>query len=505
MRILLAGIPGHLEPELARQLGARHQLVALDGDIRDRETCAAAADCDVIIHGLATPGDETARLDAATRGTWNLLTTTRAQRHILLSSMRIFARYDPGWHIDEAWSPRPTTATDDLIPWLAEVGAREISRARALECVVLRLDDIVPAETFAAGPVQPGWLHVDDAVRAIVAAVTVEQPDAGGARWVPFHIARGGPGSRYPASERAARELGFVAEHRTDTGGDHLPEPVFPTAPAPVEGLQRPERILILGAGGPIGAAATEVLAPDHRLRLAGRRSMAEVAAAPPQSEGAPLPRPPEPPHEERSVDITDAAAVLEAATGMDAIINLSVLRHDPVEAFRVNTLGAWNVMRAAVALGIRRVVHTGPILTLAPHPAGYVQDRDVGSDVPPRPGDNLYFVSKFFGQEICRIFAEQHGIACPTLLYCGFVDPATGAPQRRAPHPFSISWEDSGRSLAAAVTVEQMPQPFEVIHILADSPHDRYRNDAARRILGWEPRDRLDHLWRRQRDEATT
>src|SRR5690606_6739012 len=118
----------------------------------------------------------------------------------------------------------------------------------------------------------------------------------------------------------------------------HLPEPVFPTAPAPVEGLQRPERILILGAGGPIGAAATEVLAPDHRLRLAGRRSMAEVAAAPPQSEGAPLPRPPEPPHEERSVDITDAAAVLEAATGMDAIINLSVLRHDPVEAFRVNT-----------------------------------------------------------------------------------------------------------------------------------------------------------------------
>ncbi len=501
MRILLAGIPGHLDPDLTRTLGARHQVVTLSGDTRDRDTCAAAAECDVVILGLDAPGDETDRLDAATRGTWNLLTTTRARRVILLSSMRIFDRYDPGWQIDETWSPRPSTATDDLIPYLAEVGMREISRSRPIECIVLRLDDVIPADVFAAGPVQPGWLHVDDAIRAIAAAVTVEQPDANGARWVPFHIVRGGPGSRYPASERAERTLGFAAAHRTDAGGDHHPEPSFPAAPAPVEALQPPDHILILGAGGPIGAAATDVLMPDHRLRLAGRRAMAEVAAAPPQSEGAPLPRPAEPPHEERSVDIADAAAVLDAAAGMDAIINLAVLRHDPVEAFRVNTLGAWHVMRAAVEHGIRRVVHTGPILTLAPHPAGYVQDRDVGSDVPPRPGDNLYFVSKFFGQEICRIFAEQHGIACPTLLYCGFIDPATGAPQGRSPHPFTISWEDSGRSLAAAVTVERMPQPFEVIHILADSPHDRYRNDAARRVLGWEPRDRLDHLWHRHRD----
>ncbi len=498
MRILLAGVPGSLEPALARSLSARHQVTTLDGDIRDRQTCAATADCDVVIHGLAHPGDETDRLDAATRGTWNLLTTTRARRHILLSSMRIFDRYDPGWHIDETWSPRPSTATDDFIPYLAEIGAREISRARPIECIALRLDDIIPAVTFDAGPVQPGWLHIDDAVRAIVAAVDVKQPDPGGARWVPFHIVRGGPGSRYPASDRAGRTLGFVAGHRAEGGIEAMPEPAWPESPAPLEALPHPDRILILGAGGPIGAAATEVLAPDHRLRLAGRRTMAEVAAAPPQSEGAPLPRPAEPPHEERSVDIADAGAVLDAAAGMDAIINLAVLRHDPVEAFRVNTLGAWHVMRAAVEHDIRRVVHTGPILTLAPHPAGYVQDRDVGSDVPPRPGDNLYFVSKFFGQEICRIFAEQHGIACPTLLYCGFVDPATGAPQGRSPHPFTISWEDSGRSLAAAVTVTQMPQPFEVIHILADSPHDRYRNDAARRILGWEPQDRLDHLWRR-------
>jgi len=154
--LLLAGGPGHIEPDLTLALGARHQIVTLNGDIRDRETCAAAADCDVVIHGLAHPGVETDRLDAATRGTWNVLTTTRARRVILLSSMRIFDRYDPGWHIDETWSPRPTAATDELIPYLAEAGAREISRSRPIECLVLRLDEVVFGRPFA--PARSGRL-----------------------------------------------------------------------------------------------------------------------------------------------------------------------------------------------------------------------------------------------------------------------------------------------------------------------------------------------------------
>ncbi|HYH12994.1 MAG TPA: NAD-dependent epimerase/dehydratase family protein [Thermomicrobiales bacterium] len=363
---------------------------------------------------------------------------------------------------------------------------------------MLRLDEVVPAETFTAGSVQPRWLHIDDAVAAIVRAATVERLDEQPARWMPVNIARGGQGSRFPTGTTAAA-LGFApVHHGAPSGSATLDAPAFPSPPTPVESLPEPARILILGAGGPVGAAATEALKPDHRLRLADRRSMAEVAAAPPQSEGAPLPSPVEPPHEERSVDVTDAAAVRDAARDMDAIINLTVVRPDPVEAFRVNTLGAWNVMRAAVHHGIRRVVHTGPILTLGKHPSGYVEDRDVASNVPPRPGDNLYFVSKFLGQEICRIFAEQHGIAVPALLFYNFVNPEVVQRQGQLPGPGNITWNDSGRALAAAVRVPRMPEPFVVAHILADAPHDRYRNDTARRLLGWEPMDRLDALWYR-------
>jgi uronate dehydrogenase len=298
--------------------------------------------------------------------------------------------------------------------------------------------------------------------------------------------------------------LGFVAQHQGERPlSSASVAPGSFRNPATLDNLPAADRILMLGAGGPIGAAAADELRQGYRLRLADLRSMREVAAAPPQSEGAPLPKPAVPPHEERTVDITDSAAVLDAADGMDAIVNLAVVRPDPVEAFRVNTLGAYHVMQAAVHHGIRRVIHTGPALTLSPHPGGYAQDRNIEASVPPRPGDDLYFVSKFLGQEICRVFAEHHQIACPALLYCGFVDPATAARRERIPHPFTISWQDSGRSIAAALRVTRIAQPFEVIHVLADSPHDRYRNDAARRVLGWEPQDRLEHLWRRQESFA--
>lgn len=499
MHIVLADIPALLSAQLGSTLAHHHRVTTLQGDVRSLVECAVVGDADIVIHGLSPSADDIDRLDSATRGTWNLLTTTTARRYILLSSMRIFEQYAPGWQVDETWSPRPTTEIDQLAPYLAEAASREICRIRPVECLVLRLDEVVSANAFTSGPAAPRWLHVEDAVSAIVRAIDIERPSPDGAHWVPYHIVRGDADSRFPKGATATSVLGFVAQHHSERQvKNSYPAPTFPSVPPPLDDLPPAARILILGAGGPIGAAATDVLRHHHRLRLAGRRSMAEVAGTPPQSEGAPLPKPVEPPHEERSVDVTDATAVLDAAQDMDAVINLTVLRPDPVEAFRVNTLGAYHVMRAAVHHGIRRVVHTGPVLTLGPYPAGYTQDRDIAANVPPRPGDNLYFISKFLGQEICRVFAEHYAIACPALLYCGFVDPATAARREQNPHPFSISWGDSGRSLAAAVRVTRMPRPFEVVHILADSPHDRYRNDDARRLLEWEPQDNLDHLWYR-------
>ena len=56
---------------------------------------------------------------------------------------------------------------------------------------------------------------------------------------------------------------------------------------------------------------------------------------------------------------------MIEAAEGMDTIINLSVLRPHRRVAFDVNARGTYNACAAAVHHGIRRVINTGPHFTI--------------------------------------------------------------------------------------------------------------------------------------------
>lgn len=240
-----------------------------------------------------------------------------------------------------------------------------------------------------------------------------------------------------------------------------------------------------------MGAVTARELSDQHRLLLTDRRPLREC---PQQSPGAPLPDRVVPPNVERVVDITDPVQVAEAAVGTECLINCAVIRTDVDLAFAVNVIGTLNVMEAAVAHGVRRVVFTGPALTLENHPTGYNEDRDVTASTPPRPADNLYYLTKFLAQEISRIYAEHYRIACPALLFCGFVSPGVDPGYR--PHPFSVTWADAGRAMAAAVEVLRLPEPFPVLHIHAESPHGRYRNETARAVLGWEPKDPLDRYW---------
>ena len=60
---------------------------------------------------------------------------------------------------------------------------------------------------------------------------------------------------------------------------------------------------------------------------------------------------------------------------------------------------------------------------------------------------------------------------------------------------PFVVSWTDAGRAVRAALKVPSLPTPCEVIHINADLPHGVFPNLKAKRVLGWQPHDRLEQL----------
>ena len=43
-----------------------------------------------------------------------------------------------------------------------------------------------------------------------------------------------------------------------------------------------------------------------------------------------------------------------------------------------------------------------------------------------------------------------------------------------------------------------EMPSPYEDFFICARLPHDKYRPDKAKRLLGWEAKDRFEALYTR-------
>ncbi len=258
-------------------------------------------------------------------------------------------------------------------------------------------------------------------------------------------------------------------------------------------------RVAIFGAGGPVGAAAADALRGQYTLRLTDLRSIESILEGEPQSPGVPVPVLPVPPDEWVSVDITDYEQVRAAADGMDALINVSVLRPVLVPAFRVNMVGAYNVMRAAVECGIKRVIHTGPRHTTLGFEGDYYADFGIPDEAPLHPGSDLYALTKYLGGEIVRVFAEAHEIEVVTFLYCSFrtVDqPST--PDGSGLHPFSVAWEDTGEPFLHALRTEKLTSLYEVIDICATLPHGKYGTNKAERILGWKPRHTFDRLYKR-------
>jgi hypothetical protein len=202
--------------------------------------------------------------------------------------------------------------------------------------------------------------------------------------------------------------------------------------------------------------------------------------------------------HEFRIVDVAEPDQVAEAAKDMDAIVNLSVVRNHPVQAFRVNVLGCQNIMQAAMKCGIHRVINTGPHFTVAgPSYEGF--DHDIPSDVPPHPGTGLYPLTKSLGQEICRAFSLSHDVYVQDYLFYGFLD-SSELKRGAGGVPFVVTWSDAAEvfRLGLEIDLAKLPSRCEVFFILGDCPQAKFLNEKAKRILGFAPKDDVSVLWRK-------
>ncbi len=540
MRILVTGADSQLARALTQALAARsgftvrvlHPVPGLpvpqnvervEGDLREPKVAAeAVAQVDTIVHllpwrlGLRPPADHGERLDTVMRGTRSLMLAAirdSARRIVLGSTLGFFDRHPAHWHVDELWRPRPAPTLAQLLPWLGELTVRELIRRSRMEAVCLRFGTVVDDATADSRPFDPRWVHIRDAVHGLERAVLfdhVDMLDAGRPDWSVFHIMGAGPqskirhGDETGVEERATSasapflykpriDLGHNAPHFRREPPDLRPwqEILAPPEPVPSRPIRK---VVLFGAGGPMGASAIQDMCPSYTLRLTDLRPMADVVADLEARADHDRIIPPllDAPHENRIVDVRDPDQVTAACEGMDAIVNCSVLRTDPVDAFRVSAVGAYNMARAAVHHGIRRFVQTGPLLQLVHGHGSHLWDYQIPVEAPSRPYESLYFLSKYLGQEILRVFAEHHDLEVAVMLFWELADP--GRPAHKP--PFFVSWPDSGRALRRALEAPALPSPFEAFNVSVDLPHGKFDHSKIRRILGWQPLDNLDHFW---------
>ena len=220
--------------------------------------------------------------------------------------------------------------------------------------------------------------------------------------------------------------------------------------------------------------------------------------------------------------DITDLDSVLEAMEGVEAVVHLAA---DPKpeapwnSILRLNLIGTYNVFEAARRLGVKRVVFAS-----SNHACGFsVLESDlVGPDLPVRP-DSLYGVSKVFGEALGRYYSDSFGLSviCLRIGWSpGLEDPSDlfrellsredrdtthalkGEPKRtfRNIYPAEklIAMWISDRDIAQLIHRSlEADLKFGIFYGTSNNTPGIFDLDDTKRVLGYEPQDRVEDYLR--------
>jgi UDP-glucose 4-epimerase len=120
--------------------------------------------------------------------------------------------------------------------------------------------------------------------------------------------------------------------------------------------------------------------------------------------------------------DITDRAALAEAAAGVNGVFHLAVLpigpsEADPRLALDVNVVGTFNVLDAAQQAGAKKVVFSSASSV-------YGDTNETMDESHPLEARSMYGASKIAGEYFLRAFREIHGLEYVTLRYMNVYGP---------------------------------------------------------------------------------
>lgn len=203
------------------------------------------------------------------------------------------------------------------------------------------------------------------------------------------------------------------------------------------------------------------------------------------------------------SLDITDYAAVQEAAQGMDAILHLAIAsegRYRTNEfdeyikfnqaSIEANVRGTYHIYEAALQNRVPRVVY-GSSLTIFLGTPAYEMVRD---DLAPRTS-SFYAVTKLWGEQLGEYFSRSHGLRVyclrfgtphPWVEHPKFRDWLTGPVGRRT----LVTYADLAGAMMAALEAEG--PLFGAYTVVSDTDGNAFDFSKGTEI-GWTPQNVID------------
>ena len=237
------------------------------------------------------------------------------------------------------------------------------------------------------------------------------------------------------------------------------------------------KKLFVTGGAGKVAAGLRRHLKDCCDFRLLFHRSIPEVA------EG-----------EEVVVsDLTDFPAMLEAGSGVDAIVHLGIAggargwprsRRDQ-ETMEVNVRGTYNIFESARINRVPTVVFAS-----TNHVTGRYEAEGVFTtpDMPVRP-DSLYGVSKAFGEALGRHYHEAYGMSVYCLRIGNYPDTSE---VNREYEPGMNRWLSDRDSAELVCCCLEAPHPqFGIFYAVSKGAEKKWDLASARELVGWKPQDR--------------
>ena len=227
--------------------------------------------------------------------------------------------------------------------------------------------------------------------------------------------------------------------------------------------------ILITGSSGAVARAiCPDLVAAGHELR-----GLDQVAT---------------PGIQDMIVDnIESRGAVARAMQGMNAVIHLAAEPNDADFPLLVgpNVVGLFNVMDAARAEKVTRVVLASSIQVLSRRPRG-VTPASVDDASP----GNHYALTKLWAEKMGEMYARQYGLSVLAIRIAWLIRNQTEAmAMLRNPRPhLYLSARDAGRFFVRAIEARDID--FAVMYAASQGAEIAFDMEPARRVLGYVAHD---------------